>query len=290
MYVKFFDVVWNASANQATPIAMIRFNDLLPRQIEMVPAVYITDESLKKTAVENIPSLAENISELISKLSDHSGISFSEFQTDCDWTATTKSKYFQLIESLKKKFSEKKILFSATIRLHQIKYAEQTGIPPVDRGMLMFYNMGDLIDPSTVNSIFDSSVAAKYVSRIKDYPLPLDVALAVFTWGVHLRKGRVINLDDNLKMSEVNTSRLFMHLHENTYATSQSFFFHGDYFIEGDLLRMEEISPAICEEAAKMVAPRIQNDYLSLAFFHFDESNLSRYSSQDFNRICNAFH
>ena len=30
---------------------------------------------------------------------------------------------------------------SATIRLHQVKYRADTGVPPVDRGMLMAYNL-----------------------------------------------------------------------------------------------------------------------------------------------------
>ncbi len=44
---------------------------------------------------------------------------------------------------------------SSTIRLHQIKYRERTGVPPVERGMLMFYNMGQFSADPEARAIFD---------------------------------------------------------------------------------------------------------------------------------------
>ena len=78
-------------------------------------------------------------------------------------------------------------MLSATIRLHQVKYYKQAGIPPVDRGMLMFYNMGKLNALTAENSIYNSNDAAGYIETVDDYPLKLDLALPAFSWAVHFR-------------------------------------------------------------------------------------------------------
>ncbi|MGG2305049.1 hypothetical protein ACE4Z6_26875, partial [Salmonella enterica] len=93
-------------------------------------------------------------------------------QIDCDWTLGTKEKYFSLLKRIKERMA---LPLSCTIRLHQVKYQAKTGVPPVDRGMLMYYNMGHVEGATETNSIYDPANADKYVSYVKDYPLPLDV-------------------------------------------------------------------------------------------------------------------
>ncbi len=62
-----------------------------------------------------------------------------EIQIDCDWTERTRNAYFQLLTALKREpFLQGKIL-SATIRLHQVKYVQRSGIPPADRGRVCFF-------------------------------------------------------------------------------------------------------------------------------------------------------
>ena len=63
-----------------------------------------------------------------------------EIQIDCDWTASTQEAYFEFLHYLKEKAKDKQIQLSATIRLHQLSMTP----PPVDRGILMMYNTGDV--------------------------------------------------------------------------------------------------------------------------------------------------
>ncbi len=76
------------------------------------------------------------------------------------------------------------MVLSATIRLHQVKYFETTGVPPVKSGMLMFYNTGDLENPSEENSILNIETAELYLSGLEDYPMQLDIVLPLFSWAV----------------------------------------------------------------------------------------------------------
>ena len=90
-------------------------------------------------------------------------LKFKELQIDCDWTESTRDKYFHLLSTLRNELERNKQIISATIRLHQVKYAAITGIPPVHRGMLMYYNMGK-INATDNNSVYDKKIAEKYIS------------------------------------------------------------------------------------------------------------------------------
>ena len=94
-----------------------------------------------------------------------------------------------MLEAFKKEY---RYQLSATIRLHQVKYREETGVPPVDYGVLMYYNMGH-ISAMGANSIYDRSTALRYLGKLREYPLPLDIALPMFAWGVHSADGQVLN-------------------------------------------------------------------------------------------------
>jgi hypothetical protein len=105
-----------------------------------------------------------------------------ECQMDCDWTESSKENYFHFLSSLKSNLDSSMAL-SATIRLYQYKYSDKTGIPPVDRGMLMLYNFNSPKVYDGNNAIFEKSEAEKYLGK-KSYDLPLDFAIAHYQWNV----------------------------------------------------------------------------------------------------------
>ena len=89
--------------------------------------------------------------------------------------------------------SKKKI--EVTIRLHQIKYASKTGVPPADSGMLMYYNMSDFTSIDTKNYILDIDVAKRYHYNFDTYPLALDLALPLYTQATIIRFSKVVGGD-----------------------------------------------------------------------------------------------
>lgn len=83
-----------------------------------------------------------------------------------------------------------------------MKYFEKTKIPNVDSGVLMYYNMGS-IAPDSLNSIYDQKLASKYLKSLKKYPLHLDFAFPIYSWGIHIRNNKVIELRSKINSREL---------------------------------------------------------------------------------------
>ncbi len=288
LYLRMFDVGWDETKKQAVPIGKLSFQNSVPAFLEVVPVVYITNESINKIPAKEIPALAKNVFLLISQTLSLRRIHWKEIQLDCDWTDANKEVFFAFINELRKQAGTSKQI-SCTIRLHQIKYPQKTGIPPVDRGMLMYYNMGSLKEPGMRNSIYDPDIAVRYVTYVEDYPLPLDVALPIFTWGVHKKPGDMISILNNLTLVDVRKSGLFREQAAGLFLPMQGCFFRGDYFQEGDELRVEEINPEICKRAAEQVNPYMKSSTFHVVFFHLDSANTARYGNQSFEDIYSVF-
>ena len=158
----------------------------MPQHLHVVPVVYLTNQTLKFLEPRYLEDFAQKIGNKIETIHQswvRQPIGNNEIQLDCDWTLSTKEKYFTLLTILRKKYPR----LSVTIRLHQIKFAEKTGIPPVDRGMLMCYNMSDWKNEKTHNSIFTPDVLSQYIGELSDYPLPLDMVMPAFHWTIGYR-------------------------------------------------------------------------------------------------------
>ena len=165
LYLKFFDLVWDQDYGEPIPVSVIEMPSKLPAPIEMVPVVFITVDALERLPAEQSTVLAEKINQKINSILNRNRLGrVSEIQLDCDWNSTTKIKYFTILARLRELAVAQKRRVSATIRLHQIKYSSQTGIPPVDQGMLMFYNFDSPKSPGIKNSIFDLQVAKEYTA------------------------------------------------------------------------------------------------------------------------------
>jgi hypothetical protein len=287
LYTRYFDVNINASG-EAAPSAKIIFNSNLYRTSEIVPVVFITNNTLKLIDPGKIEPLARNIIDLINKTSELYKISFREVQFDCDWSLRTKEKYFALLGYARKDLSAKKIVLSCTIRLHQVKYYRKTGLPPVDRGMLMFYNMGEIAD-TTFNSIFNVMDAQKYTASIKNYPLPLDAAIAVFCWVKQYRDGHITGLLNNMKESDLINNDLFMPVSIHHFRSLKDGFFHGEYIRQEDLLIAEEVTPSLAEKAAELLSKNFPGENFTVVLYHWDNSNLSRYENKDVEDIYHRF-
>lgn len=185
LYVRMFDVAWSEAERRAVPMGplVVPAGARLPAGVELVPVVFLRDEVLRHAAAG---PLAGEIWGEVSRRTAALGSAPRELQLDCDWTDHTRDAYFALLRAVRQAGH---VSLSATIRLHQIKYRERTGVPPIDRGMLMFYNMGKFSADPDARAIFDADSAARYLARVGEYPLPLDLALPIWSWTVHVRDG-----------------------------------------------------------------------------------------------------
>ena len=290
LYVKYFDVTWNQHPGEPKPEAIIKFSTPVNNQQRIIPVVFIVNDVLKKGDSSQVVSLAHNVASLLKQINKVNNITVTELQFDCDWSDATREKYFMFLRKVKAQFKSDSILFSATIRLHQVKYFKRTGIPPVERGMLMFYNMGQLKNPITDNSIFDKKTALKYLDYIKSYPLQCDYALPIFTWGVHTRNNKVIGIENNISTADLESMEQLKQVKKNILLVEEGFFFRGSYFIKGDAIRIEEVTPQLALQASKLLSSEVNNNSFTVSLFHLDSSNIKRYAIKDFQNIYNSFY
>lgn len=288
LYIRLFDIDWDETHNAVTPLGKINFAD--KPKLEVVPVVYIVNKTLQKTSPDEVKNLASKLLGLVNSLMSTNQLSFKELQIDCDWTETTRDKYFHLLSFLRGELSKNQQIISATIRLHQVKYAAITGIPPVQRGMLMYYNMGRIDAASTLNSIFNRNDASKYVSYVSKYPLPLDVALPVFSWGIHIRGDKVIDLLNNMSRSDFENNANFRPTDSTQLTVDSSFFFRGFYFMKNDRIKLEEVSPALCLQAAHQLGEKLPHTPGTVALFHLDSLIIARYEEKKLEEIFDSFH
>lgn len=287
LYVRYFDIGYKESIGTTKPISKIEF----PKgkiSYNIIPVVYITNESIKKSSKKEIIILAGNTFKLIKSINISHNISATEIQIDCDWTVSTKEKYFLYLEEIKKICTANNINLSCTIRLHQIKYPKITGIPPIEKGMLMFYNIGKLSADPKRNSIYNEIDASLYSSYIKKYPINLDLAIASFSWAIHSRKNRIISLINNGDKNEYKKN--FIPLQNNLYEAKISFLHKGRYFMKGDKLKFESIKPDIAIKSAKYLSKHASNHSRTISLFSLESSKKKNYETENYQQIFNCFH
>ena len=289
LYIRFFDVTWDKSTGQPLPVSLMSISRVIAEKFQIVPVIFITNESLGQLNSDQVNTLASKMSKLIEDLLEKNKINKpDEIQIDCDWNETTRNNYFLLLNELKKYPSWKNCIWSATIRLHQIKFREKTGVPPVDRGALMFYNMGNVEDYSAENSIYDESIAKQYLSRIEDYPLPLDAAIACYSWGLLFEDQKLLKIFYPLSEFELPDS-LFYHSSKNTFTAKTNFYFEGQFMDAGDEIKIESMQPELSSAAAHLLSPNLKNEPRSVILYQLDSIVLNQYSNEEFENLFNCF-
>ncbi len=290
LYIRFFDVDLDVQKKQTRPIEDIRFVTQVDSLLELVPVVFITNRSILQNADSAMPILGLRIVNRI-KAIEHSlsGQHLKEVQLDCDWTETGRDKYFSLLETLRSEFKKDKILLSATIRLHQVKYFQRTGVPPVDKGMLMFYNMGKLDDANTANSIYDQRTASAYLSHLSSYPLPLDLALPCFSWMVVIQNNHVVRLVNDVSETELASANEFERIGKNQFRVKLKTKLGNTDLFEGQTLRLERVDVNLCDQAARQIQACLAHRPGHVAIFHLKKNQFSAYEKQVFESVYNRF-
>ena len=222
VHIKVLDISFSSKVEVINTIFQTEPNN------SFVPVVYITNDTMKNVDYSII-------SNQIIKNLKATNLSFEELQIDCDWSSITQSNYFKLLEDLKVKLNK---TLSATIRLHQIKYYVKTGIPPVDYGVLMYYNMSDISDINTKNSILDNDIAKKYHYNFDSYKLKLKLALPLYSQAIQFRENKALDIFEGAEKKDFDEN--FKALDNNKYEVINSTYFKGRYVYKGDIFRFED--------------------------------------------------
>lgn len=269
VYYKVLDIDWN-EIHGAHPISTVPipwqwrdFGDYAgpnTNSEELVPCIYITNNTFLHLDEASTTQLGHN---LLHKLRLEVPDGMHGVMLDCDWTATTKARFFELVRMMNDSLA---VPLTVTIRLHQFAAPKKTGVPPADRGMLMVYNVGRLQEATSANSIFEEATAAPYFANAQPYPLPLDIALPAYSWGVQFRNGKFVALVDDGTIRDARNWSVFgpeqdgvqQVVHEEGYFPSLHI---------GDEVRWERITPAAMEQAADLARRAVNTDTFSVAFF-----------------------
>ena len=290
LYVRFFDVDWNANISKAVPVGDVTIETKKINGVEIIPVVFITNRTLVNLPDSLLSQLSNNIyNKIFAKLNLFENQTAKEIQLDCDWTETTRDKYFNLIEQIKQLTEINKIEITTTIRLHQVKFFSETGVPPIKRGMLMFYNMSDVSDMKTRNSIYDEDVAKKYLINFDKYPIELDVVLPAFSWSCWFRNGKLKNLINAVKTKDLEENLNFVKEDKNIFRAVKETSIKGNYILPGDYLRTEETDFNTTLNAAELIAPHIKNKKINISIYHFTGEVIKNYGKDQFKDIVDCF-
>lgn len=284
LYLHLFDVDLNETSGQPAPQGILEGDSSFEKLagLEVVGCIFITNRVFQKKDFQP-DFLTEKLLGLVAHFEKKwPAGKLVELQIDCDWTATTHDAYFLFLKNLAEK--RPGLARSATIRLHQFLRPKEIGVPPVDRGLLMVYNTGDLDDWATENSILDSTDARKWLSPKQKYPLELDVALPLFQWTAVFRDGEFFKLLNGLDSSQLVDRQRFEPILKTRFEVKKETFLNGLLLREGDLIRLESASAEQLEWAARQIL-RLRNEQKldggevsRVVFFHLDSTASGRFS------------
>ena len=305
LYAKCLDIDWS-EGNRAYPVSingldylyheLTRYDSL---DIDIVPVVFITNKTFLNIDSSEIELLAKRVLrkcfrsfDSVDKATESRnsyGFTPKEIQFDCDWTVTSAKKYFYFLETIRSLSAENTVRISATIRLHQFKYPEKTGVPPVDRGMLMVYNIGNLKEYNNVNSIFDHNKAKAYFNKSKKYKLPLDIALPAYSWCIVFRDKKFYQIENEMPADTLFTSSFLRPVGNNFFRVNKDSTFFDLYLRPGDEIKLEKIDDKTILQAARLARRAVNDDSCSISLFELSSNEISNYSYETIEQVYSVF-
>lgn len=288
LYIRFFDVDINKDGSNVRPKAVVNFGKIIPAQ-EIIPVVFITTRALNVMPGKKLDFYAKNIALLIKNKAASIHLQPKEIQIDCDWTDGNKYLYFALLKTLKKQPYLRGKTISATIRMYQAKYPGRAGVPPVDKGLLMVYNMGELTNFYEKNSIITVKMAKQYLDHIAAYPLPLDIALPVYSWSLLFHKSNFTGILRSVYYRDLQNTSLFTQQENNRYLVRADTLFKGYYLKAGDLIRYENADFNTVNTIAEYLSSNIKTDSLRILLYHCDSLNFKNISGHEMEKIFSTF-
>ncbi|MBO4385833.1 MAG: hypothetical protein J5817_02325 [Treponema sp.] len=285
IYAKFFDVVESNNGKTdeygLTPIATLRFEDELPKDVQIVPVVFISENCLdgynKFYFKYNLPKL---LSYRVLQMCETHDIPVKEVQVDFDWTETNREDYYEMLEALRKILSEKNVSLSVTVRLHQLRMEE----PPCDSGVLMLYNTGNFRDINCKNSILSYEDASPYIKNLSSYKLPLRLAFPNFSWYLCFKGNEFAAIAYDV---DTGDKKSFKDEGDGKFSVLKETYLKGCSLSEGDTVRyvkadFEEISKVL-EEIKQVNKDLASNNIL----FDLNSRNLKNLGGSEYEKIFN---
>ncbi len=293
LYVKLFEVDYNEVQGNF-PYEKKRIDSYEYERlgaVKIVPVVFIKNGIFQYNNQKSLDLLADNIVFLLNKYQKEEygngkiTYDFDEIQIDCDWTKSTKENYFYLLEKIKA-ISGKNL--SCTLRLYPYKYPGIMGVPPVDKAMLMCYNLIKPLSQKDKNSILDLNELKQYLNEKKEYPLHLDIALPVFNWSILYQNNRFEKLlsltSKDLQRFAKETKPFWYQIQKDTTLD------YTTYLKAGDQIKCEEVSTKTIQEAIALIKEKVVLEpNFTVSLFDISQSTLKNYSNEEITTMYGSF-
>lgn len=297
IYMRFFDVYTDGLGSQALPQATVVFKDTVPAGTKVVPVVYITDRAMRAMQSDT-KGYADRILRRVRAICMQNKIGFDELQLDCDWTRTTRAPFFGLCRAIKLQLDTSQTL-SSTVRLHQLTQPA----PPVDKGVLMVYNTGNLMQVTTENSIFSYDDIAPYLrgNRLARYTLPLDVAYPAYGWSVVFsERDGTYKFDRLMRRTDFSGIDGIVKTGDGTYRVTGMTYVppagqhgengeeYGDYLYGGSIIKTERPDAEQIVAVKALIERQLRGKPHATVIYHLDSAQLSHYTDTQIDKIYKA--
>ena len=135
----------------------------------------------------------------------------------------------------------------------------------------MYYNMSNIGDFNTKNSILDNEIAKKYHYNFDVYPLKLKLALPLYSQAIQFREEKAISLFEGVEEKDFNND--FEKLENNRYKVLNSHYFKGRYIYKDDIFRLENSNEQDIKIALKDFLDLSKNRYDEVIFYTLKYKN-----------------
>jgi hypothetical protein len=153
----------------------------------------------------------------------------------------------------------------------------------------MYYNMGEVRQWEENNSILNNETALPYLSQLNEYPLPLDLALPLFQWGVLFREGEMIRLINQLDESQLTDRSRFYPIADDRYEVIDNTFLDGTFLYKEDLIRLEKVEQKELEKAAGQLQTYDWPESFYISYYHLDSTVISNFNPRTLAEIVERF-
>lgn len=324
-YIRYADIIWNPVYERSEPVEGASSYDFDIMTENSTAVIFITNEILVNLDFPDMKDFAQKITALYNKKHEafasrygrvkayeilnyqsYSEVNWDTLEVkedslkkvwlsqnnnlliDCDWSESTRDKYFELINELKISLRETEI--QSTLRLWQYRDYKLAGIPPVKKCLLMCYSTGDPKNYNARNTIVDLKTIKKYITHSR-YPLDLDIALPVYSWGTLFRNKEFVGIISPLSIEYLEENPLLFNQTDSVNFIVQRDTVLGDtYYRYGDELHYQGVNIEELISVAKWIKKKVKpkgNTIISL--FSYDPIYFNQLGHENIKRVYRIF-
>ena len=121
------------------------------------------------------------------------------------------------------------------------------------------------------------------------YPLPLDIALPLFQWGVLFRQDKMIKLLNQLTTDDLSDGQRFAKIDENHWEIIKSTYLNGVYLYKNDRIRLEKVEISALNTATALLQKQLNVADRSIVFYHLDSMVIQQFEIAELKEIIQQF-